>query len=403
MKISENCQTVKLYDFDAYASSFEARVIACEAEDGLYSVKLDKTLFFPEEGGQSCDKGTIDGKPVKKVLVQADNIAHYVDEPLQLGSLVKGEIDFKFRYRNMQNHSGEHIVSGLIHKLYRINNVGFHLGSEDVTMDYDAELTQDMLDEIEDEANRAVYANVDIIAKYYDMQELKNLDYRSKLDFKDAKDVRIVTVSGYDICACCAPHVRRTGEIGIIKFVDAYRYKGGTRVHMHCGYDALLDYRKKHYVVTELSALFSAKTDGILTAAERLSEENRRLTAEITSATKRLCEKIAQGLHESSDGICVFEDSISSGGMRIIANAGASKALFCAVFCKKREGGCGYRGYNYIITSEKISAKCVLETLKDNFGSNIKGGGTDTMVQGSIAADAKSEDIERILKHIKII
>ncbi|MFA6948907.1 MAG: alanyl-tRNA editing protein, partial [Eubacteriales bacterium] len=195
-------------------SEFDAEVLSCTDVNGSYAVVLDRTAFFPEGGGQPCDTGMLGLAQVREVSVKNGIITHLTDRTLNIGERVHGTVDWDKRFGHMQSHSGEHIVSGLIHRKYGFDNVGFHIGSEDVTIDLNGTLDRAQLDEIEDMANDAVYRNVSITAEYPPAETLASLQYRSKLALTE--NVRIVTVEGCDVCACCAPHCNHTGEIGMI-------------------------------------------------------------------------------------------------------------------------------------------------------------------------------------------
>ena len=235
--------TIALYDSDSHLRAFDAQVLRCEPADGGWAVVLDRTAFFPEGGGQGADHGTLGGVPVRDVQISGGEIVHFTAQPLPVGATVRGELDWARRFRHMQNHSGEHIVSGILHRLYGVDNVGFHLGAADVTIDLNGELTRAQLDDAEVRANAAVTANLPVIAEYPDPARLAVMTYRSKLDLTE--NIRIVTVETCDVCACCAPHVSRTGEIGVIKLLDAMRHRGGIRIWMAAGSMALEDYRVK--------------------------------------------------------------------------------------------------------------------------------------------------------------
>ncbi len=380
-------RTIKLYDTDAYATEFDASVLSCKKVDTGYAVILDKTLFFPEEGGQSCDVGKISGIPVLSVEITDGIITHYLSTPLREGEKVCGKIDFSHRYRNMQHHSGEHIVSGLVSKTFGYNNVGFHLGKSDMTMDYDGELCSTDIQVIEDAANAAIYKNIEIISEYPDSSVLQSLEYRSKLELSE--NVRIVTIGEYDVCACCAPHVARTGEIGIIKIVDFYRYKGGTRVHALCGTDALSDYRERLAVTTSLATLLSTKTASIVDSVINLQSENSRLSTQLTAMTKKYCLTVADAVAVEDSGCLIFDEQIGAGGMRVIVNAVAKKRRWCAVFDKTAKNK-----YNFIVASEYNNAKEILSHLAEK--TTVRGGGSDSMVQGSVEASRK--EIEAVLE-----
>ena len=220
--------TEKLFYEDSHMITFLATVIACEKAGDYYEAVLTRTAFFPEGGGQYADTGRIDGVEVVDVQERQGLIYHKLSEPLELGKEVEGTIDWEERFSKMQQHSGEHIVSGLVHRTYGYDNVGFHMGKDAVTMDFNGVLTREQLKEIEKKANEAVVKNIDIQVLYPTKEQLEKIEYRSKIEIDG--QVRIVEVPGYDTCACCAPHVKKTGEIGIIKLVGVQNYKGGVRV-----------------------------------------------------------------------------------------------------------------------------------------------------------------------------
>ena len=243
--------TKKLYDADSHLFEFDAAVLSCTPVKDRYAVTLDQTAFFPEGGGQYADTGKLDAARVLDVQEENGGIVHYTDRPLDVGAAVHGTLETEQRFRRMQNHSGEHIVSGLVHTLFGLDNVGFHLGDDDMTVDYNGTLTRDDLDRVETMANQVVARNIPILTQYPDPQILPTLQYRSKLELTE--NVRIVTIGDVDCCACCAPHVAFTGEIGVIKILDFERYKGGVRCHMLCGETALEDYRDKYRNVQSVS------------------------------------------------------------------------------------------------------------------------------------------------------
>ena len=204
-------KTVRLFDIFPSESEFEATVLSCAPDEkGNYTVVLDKTLFFPEEGGQACDSGVLGGAEVVHVFEKDRVIYHTVDNPLTTGGFVSGKINFCERFRKMQNHTGEHIVSGLIFKNFGFSNVGFHLGKDIMTADFDGVIDAEQLLLIETLANRAVFECHSVRGYYPSSEELETLEYRSKLDLSE--NVRIVEIEGVDKCACCAPHVSNTGQ-----------------------------------------------------------------------------------------------------------------------------------------------------------------------------------------------
>ena len=247
--------TEKLYYNDAYLKEFTARVISCDVSGDLYDAVLDKTAFFPEEGGQYSDRGTLGSAKVVNVKEKDGIIHHYADSALDVGAEVVGKIDFDERYEKMQCHTGEHILSGIIHSLYGLDNVGFHLGADEVTMDVSAPLTREQLDEVERLANEVIYKNVEVVASFPTQAELSAMEYRSKLDLYE--NVRIVKIGDYDSCACCAPHVKYTGEIGVIKILDSAKLRGGIRLFITAGRRAVRVFGEYYKTLQSASALLS--------------------------------------------------------------------------------------------------------------------------------------------------
>ena len=369
--------TERLYYADSSISSFSATVVQCEENKGRYEIVLDKTAFFPEGGGQSGDSGTLDSVRVFDTHEKGGEVIHYCDAPIAVGKTVFGQLDYDLRFRRMQNHSGEHIVSGIVNKMFGFDNVGFHMGSEDITVDYNGYLDRAQIDEVEKRANAAVFANLEIKTEFPSSEALASISYRSKLELTE--NIRIVTVDGIDTCACCAPHVKRTGEVGIIKLLDAIHYKGGVRIHLLCGYDALADYGARYEAVrvmanamcvkqNEVSEAFSKKLDEF----SELRYKYSRLKAEITDA------KIAK-LAPTEGNILIFEDESDGDSMRRIADAGADLCGgICAVFGKSGEG------YSYVCVSRPEDLRARSRDI--NAAISGRGGGSPQMIRGSCTA-----------------
>lgn len=378
--------TEKLYDKDSHLKEFTGTVLSCKKTGEKYAVTLNQTAFFPEGGGQQSDRGYIGGAYISDVQIKNGEILHFADKPLSVGQAYDCKLDFDFRFRNMQNHSGEHIISGIVHRLYGFNNVGFHLGAE-MTMDFDGELTRRQLDEIEDLANKAVYENLPVKAYYPTDEELKSLDYRSKLDLKE--NVRIVGIKGVDVCACCAPHVKATGEIGIIKILDFEKYKGGVRLLVKCGADALRDYREKYKNVLEISNLLSAKQFEVSAAVVRLNEQLSAEKAETAALKKRLIAEKAAGFEPDTDKTVVFENGLDIKELQLLADA----------LCKKAGGIRGaFSGadgaFAFAICGEETALGEFFAKFKAAF--NTRGGGRNGIRQGTVCADRA--EIEGLFK-----
>lgn len=378
----ELSKTIRLYDADAYQTEFEATVLACEEvekKDGrVYQVWLDQTLFFPEEGGQSPDMGTIDGVEVLDVQIKNEVITHTLAAPLTVGTTVKGVVDWKHRFYNMQQHSGEHIFSGIVHKKFGYDNVGFHLSDSIVTMDFNGVISPKEITEIEEKVNQAIIENIPVEVSYPSKEELKELDYRSKIEIEG--QVRIVTIPGYDVCACCAPHVRRTGEIGSLKVMNVQSYKGGVRVSILCGFRALDAFRQKADIITELMAEFSTSQDAILDNVKKLKGANQTMKNQLAAAKQELMEYKVSAIPEDSENAILFEADLETSVVRGVVNGLVEKfAGISAVFVGNDENG-----YQFIVGSKNKDCRQIAATLCEKLSA--RGGGSDKMIQGSVAA-----------------
>lgn len=381
-------KTVRLFDEDPKIKTFEATVLSCDAcEDGNFAVILDRTAFFPNEGGQACDGGTLGGLEVVSVDEKSGVIIHTVMGRMTAGERVMGEIEFSERFRKMQNHTAEHIVSGIIHSLFGYANVGFHLGDGYMTADFDGGLSADDMSRVESLANKAIFECRNVKAYYPDARELKSLEYRSKLDITE--DVRIVEIEGVDMCACCAPHVENTGEVGLLKIVESIRYKGGMRLTMIAGYDALEDYRERCAQIRRVSMAISSPQSEIAEGVDRLLEDISALKGQISRLKRERLERLLSSLEESEGSICVFEELEDMQALRNFVNEAVKKTeRVCAVFSGNDEVG-----YKYIIASNSIDLRVKSKDINAVLGGN--GGGSSVMIQGSCTA--KREEIEKYI------
>ncbi|RHR33011.1 hypothetical protein DWX43_00910 [Clostridium sp. AF19-22AC] len=368
--------TEKLFYQDSHMTEFTARVLKCQPKGEEYEVVLDRTAFFPEGGGQYADTGTLSGVRVRDVHERDGILYHLTEAPVEENTDVTGVIDWDMRFMKMQQHTGEHIVSGLVHERFGYNNVGFHLGSEDCTMDFNGDITKEELREIEWAANEAAVKNLDVLVSYPSKEELKDLEYRSKIEIEG--QVRIVTIPGYDVCACCAPHVKRTGEIGVIKLTNVQRYKGGVRVTMLCGFRALLDYRQKEEQVRSISASLSAKENQVAQAVEHMKEENGRMKQKLSDSQKQLLMYRAKEIPKDEAFVCFFEQGLEGEGPRILMNLVLAEGKEgCAVFVET-----GDEEYRYVIGSRNLDVRPLAKGLNEAFSG--RGGGKPEMVQGSL-------------------
>mgnify|MGYP003515559301 FL=1 len=378
----EIAKTVRLYDQGAYATEFEAEVLACEEvekkEKKVYQVWLDQTLFFPEEGGQSPDMGTIDGIKVLDVQIKDEVITHTLAAPLAVGTTVKGVVDWKHRFYNMQQHSGEHIFSGIVHNRFGYDNVGFHLSDSIVTMDFNGVITAEDIEKIETEVNQAIIENIPVEVSYPTKEELKVLEYRSKIEIEG--QVRIVTIPGYDVCACCAPHVRRTGEIGMLKVMNVQSYKGGVRISILCGFRALEAFRQKADIITELMAQFSTNQEALVENVTKLKNTNQTMKNQLASAKQELMEYKVAAIPEDSENAILFESDLDTPVVRNVVNGLVEQFTgICAVFVGNDESG-----DQFIVGSKNKDCRAIAAALREKLSA--RGGGSDKMIQGSVAA-----------------
>lgn len=371
--------TRKLFYEDSYIETFQATVLECQPDGERYCVVLDKTAFFPEGGGQYADTGTLENVKITDVQEKDGIIYHTAEEAFVPGMRVTGHIDWQERFMKMQQHTGEHIVSGLVHTRFGYNNVGFHLGSTDCTMDFDGEITKKELLETELKANEALVQNLEVEIIYPSKDELENLEYRSKIEIEG--QVRIVTVPGYDVCACCAPHVKRTGEIGQIKLTNVQRYKGGVRVTMLCGFRALADYNRKLQAARQISAALCAKEDETAEAVAHLQEECTDLKLTIGRLQRELLGYKAKEVPPEEEAVCLFEPDLDGEAPRLLMNLVLDEGhLLCAVFFGGNDGN-----YRYVIGSKSLNLREMARGLNEAF--NGRGGGKPEMVQGSLRGE----------------
>ena len=372
--------TIKLYENDAYIKEFEATVLSCEECKNGYAVVLDKTAFFPEGGGQQADKGTINSLEVLDVQIKDEVITHTLKEAVTVGETVKCELDWDTRFARMQSHTGEHLVSGIINTLFSYDNLGFHMSEKTLTLDPSGILTDEDIKKIELIANKAIYENREITAYYPEEQELKNLSYRSKLDLESG--VRLVTIDGYDTCACCAPHVHRTGEIGLIKIIDYIQYKGGMRLTMVCGINAFMDYATLCDNTKELMHTLSSPREKVNEFVLKdhetvgtLKAEINRLNAELSKANLEILTKDNVVLGSTKGAS--FDD------MRALVNENTDKSELVAFFSEGENGD-----FSYVVASSTLDVRDKVKEL--NLSFNGKGGGRPNYAQGKIIADKES-------------
>lgn len=399
-------QTVKRYDEYPYDTEFTAKVVSCTVKnDRALNVVLDETLFFPEEGGQTPDRGTLAGFPVVDVQIGKDGVITHTVECTDPSAFPEGKdalgiLDWEHRYSNMQNHSGEHVLSGLLHSMYGYENVGFRLSDNTVTLDTSGQLDDDQIRDLELKANEVVYRNVPITCRYPSKEELSSMEYRSKKAIDGP--VRIVTIEGVDVCACCAPHVRHTGEIGLIRILSVLHTKTNMRLTIVCGRRALLYTQNEQLQAMEVSHLTNAPVEKIADGVQRfageiaqLKEKNRALEDKYVSLRLSQIQSgtLPEGAFAVNDAIYVFEDPMNNLSQRAFVNALCEKEYrFAGVFC-----GSDADSYTYIIGSRSDDARTPNQVLRQNLSA--RGGGKPLMVTGSVKAE--KEKILDALKEVK--
>ena len=396
--------TEKLFYRDSMIKEFQAKVVSCSplseeeyTNRGInYEVVLDRTAFFPVGGGQYADTGVLrlaDSQiRVLDVREQDGIVLHCTDRPAEPGTAVTGVLDFEERFSKMQQHTGEHIVSGIVNRHFGYRNVGFHLGDEAVTMDYDGPLSGEELRRIEWEANRAVAEDIPIEVLYPTEEELDTMAYRSKIEIEG--QVRIVRIPGYDTCACCAPHVKTTGAVGMIKITGAIHYKGGMRVNMLCGFRALEDYNRKEESVAAISVRLSARQEEVVQAVSRLEEEIAGQKEKIKRLQEHYLKRRLSEVTPDTPAVLLFEEELDPAAMRRFVNDVMEITEgICGVFV-----GSDKAGYRYVLGSSGRDITALAKEM--NQACSGKGGGRPPMVQGSLTG--KRKDVEKVLLGRKI-
>ena len=374
----------KLFYADAHLRKFTARVLSCEESGRLFAVTLDRTAFFPEGGGQSGDIGTLGGARVTDTREERGEILHFCDAPLVPGAEVTGELDWETRFARMQIHSAEHLVSGHAHALWGCGNVGFHMDEHGATIDFDRELDAPQLMRLERLVNEDVWKNLPINILWPAEEELAAMPFRQKKEL--SMPVRIVEVPGVDLCACCAPHVSFTGEIGLVRLKDRMRHRGGVRFTMLAGRAAYEDAALCAAETELLSRLFSAPQNALCSAAERVLGELEEEKYARAAAERRYVEARLAAEKPYEGNLLFFEDGLSPAALRALAEGGKTRCTgVCAALCA--EDG----GYRYVMASETTDLRAAARSI--NAALSGRGGGAPGMIQGSLRASR--ETVER--------
>ena len=374
-------ETEKLYYQDPYLTTFTAKVLTCEPAKTGFLVTLDRTAFYPEGGGQPADHGTLGAAAVTDVHEKDGVIFHTCDAPVETGAAVEGSIDWPRRFDHMQQHSGEHILSGLLCSLYDCDNVGFHLGADTVTIDYNLELTWEQVLEAERRANETIWADTPVEITFPSPEALEQLHYRSKKELTG--QVRIVTFPGADCCACCGTHVRRAGEVGLIKVLSCQKFREGVRMEILCGQRA---YRYLSQVYDQdhaVAQLLSVKPQDTLAAVERQNAELTAAKQRMTELEDQLFSLRAQALTGLGD-VLLVEPPMRPDGARKLADAVAKAAGgLAAVF-----SGEGNSHVYALVQADGGDIPPLVKRL--NAALSGRGGGRNGFAQGSVQADGSA-------------
>lgn len=375
----------KIYETNSYCREIDTKIESFWEEQDSYYVMFEETIFFPEEGGQYADTGYFLTEQEEKVCVldgvmKDGKVYHKVDRAVEAGQKVHCVLDWDKRYMRMQNHTGEHILTGAIHNRYGFDNVGFHLSDEgEVTMDMDGAMTVEQVYEMETLANQLIYENLPIYDKYPGKEELANLAYRSKIEIEG--QVRLIQIGEeekvHDLCACCAPHVRSTAEVGIIKVTSVTKYKGGVRIGILCGLRALLYCRKQIDALSEVAAFLSTKPENVMSLVEGMKVEIGELKGKIGE----LNDEIVLGkVKECNEEPCIFlPGDVSAATLKNAFNTMAETFYgFVGVFAGDEE-----QGYRYNAGSRDLDSRELAAAMREQL--DAKGGGNQEMIQGKVA------------------
>lgn len=381
----------KIYETDSYRKKINTTIESCNEENGKYFVTFEDTIFFPEEGGQYADTGVImsgdkeirliNGEYLKSKDAEA-SIRYEVDSFIEPGSKVECSLDWDLRYSRMQNHSGEHIISGLINAKYGFNNVGFHLSDDaPVTLTLDGVLTYEQAIEIEKEVNEVIYKNMPIVDSYPTKEELKELSYRSKIEI--AGQVRLITIKDenetVDICACCAPHVHRTGEIGIVKVLSVTNFKGGVQIGILCGRRALEYINHQQDILSAAALTLSTHPDNVPGLITSHIEEINSLKSELSALREKEYLQIVEDMKEQDPHIIFATGDLSPANMKNIFNTLSAKFNgYVGVFA-----GSDHDGFRYYAGSADLDSKDLAADMRNMLGA--KGGGSSEMIQGKVS------------------
>ena len=379
-------QTRKLYYEDSHLAAFSARVLSCTPTEKGYEVVLDATAFYPEGGGQAADTGYFGGVRVLDTRERGETVVHLCEQPLEPGQTVEGRIDWARRRDHMEQHTGEHILSGTLHRLFGAENVGFHIGSPAVRMDMSVPLTAGQLAEAEAQANAVIRADAPVRCWYPAPEDLAKLTYRSKKEIDGA--VRLVDAGGADLCACCGTHVSTTGQVGAIKILSAQSYKGGTRLAVVCGERAHQSIAAAWQDAAAVGTLLSSAPGRLLPAVQNLQTAEAALKQRLAAMQNALSEALAQAAVPGQPAVLHCDGADGDGLRRICLAVSARTNALTAVLAS------GGQGLAYALCLPGGDVRPVCKALNEAFGG--RGGGKPGFCQGSLACTDFS-DVQNFL------
>lgn len=369
-------KTRRLFYEDSHTKQFTARVLSCTETEKGFEVVLDATAFYPEGGGQAADTGVLGGAAVLDTRERNDEIVHLCDRSLEVGAEVEGTIDYAARFARMQQHSGEHIVSGIVHRRFGYHNVGFHMASDRIVIDFDGPISPEALAEIEAEANEAIWKNIPLHIWTPEPEELSSVPYRTKRALP--WPVRIVEIPGYDICACCGTHVAATGEIGVIKFFSAVPLRGGIRIELACGSYALAMLNTIFEQNRQVSQVFSAQITHTGEAAKQFSDQLSAQKFRIGQLERQIFAAIAEGCRNAGN-VLRFEEGLEPAAVRDLADSIAEVCGGISAVFSGKDGS-----YSFCLVTRQGDLRALGKAM--TAALNGRGGGKPVFQQGSVKA-----------------
>ena len=377
--------TERLYLQDSHLFENECTVLSSVPAGEGYDIVVDRTVFFPNKGGQPCDTGTLGGVSVTDCREEGDVLILRTDGPLPAGARVTGHIDEARRLDIMEQHTGEHLLSWCAYKLFDAVNVGFHCALTYATLDLDKPLTPGQAEEMETMANGLVRRNLPVTAAIYESEEdLKGVPLRKHAEGLTAP-IRVVSIQDADSCTCCAPHVRFTGEIGVIKIISAAAYKGGTRVTFLCGGRALRELQRFQTIVDTIARRFSTSSENVLSSVEKQEAELKEIKKEKAALTARLEEYLTAELRSQAEDVngkklLVRITDTDPKRLRPLALSTLQEKGLTLLLAEKN----GQVTYVLCANGLKLDMGDIIPAV--NLALGGKGGGRGTLAQGSAPA-----------------